>query len=464
MRAQIRHPFRTWLETQDVAEPALALFDEGMVCYAAGAYRAALVFSYLGLLRAVAHRLMLSQRPNAIPESLWDQIQRDVREDISWEATTFDNLMRVKPTSPFLIDDDMREQLRYWRSRRNDAAHARSNEIDAPHVESLWLFTRSNLAKLIVAGGRVGLYERFRRHFDPSYTPPGADFAPLVVEVPQAIRAQEYTDFLRDVLRLTDDIQDEPYDEYPYMSDAGAKLVLHILSLNDQRLTQALTDSLDTDQRLLVAAILHAPQLTQLYQGRGSFVRKLWHDLLPFERPRAAPYFDPINRSLGVMAFLLRNGLIPEEQREEALEHTLGKFHEGYPHSHYSDEVLNDLAPFDFWEAVKKYGIGWGVNTRWIALNLGICVEYLYRFPVDRDVAQAFANLVPPETDFEDEYLRGANFYEFEDCFDLRVGFFEKYPHKLDELVRVARENNIDISRFKRLMRPDEHVPGQAPP
>jgi hypothetical protein len=453
MRAQIRHPFRTWLETQDITEPALALFDEGMICYAAGAYRAALVFSYLGVLRAVAHRLMLSQRPSAIPESLWDPIQRNVREDISWEATTFDSLMMVRPASLFLIDDDMREQLRYWRSRRNDAAHARTNEIDAPHVESLWLFARSNLAKLIVAGGRAGLYERFRRHFDPSYTQPGADFAPLVSEIPQAIRIQEYTDFLRDVLRLTGDIEDEPHNDYPDISDGGANLVLHVLSLNDQRLTQALTDLLDTDQRLLVAAILHAPQITRLYAGRGSFIRRLWHDLLPFKH---SSYFDPLSRSLGVMAFLLRNGFIPEDQREEAFKHILGKFHEGYPHSRYSNGVLNDLAPFGFWEAVKEHGIGWGLNIQWFALNLAICVEYLYRFPVDRDVARAFAGLVPPETDFDDEYLSGSNFYEFEDCLDLRMGFFDKHPDKLDELVRVARENNIDISGFERLMRPDE--------
>lgn len=457
MRAQIRHPFRTWLETQDIAEPALALFDEGMICYAAGAYRAALVFSYLGVLRTIAHRLMLSQRPNAIPETLWDKIQRDIREDISWEKTTVDCLDMVKPASLFLIDKDMREQFQYWRSRRNDAAHARTNEIDAPHVESLWLFMRSNSAKLIVAGGRIGLFERFRRHFDPSYTPLGADFAPLVAEIPQAVRIQEYTDFLRDVLRLTEDILDEQDEHFPDMSSDGAKLVDHVLSLNDKRLTQALIDLLDTDQRLRIAAILHAPQLTRLYSGRGSFIRKLWHDLLPFER---SSYFDPIDRSLGVILFLLRNSLIPEGQRQEAFKHVVEKLYEGYPHSDYSDDVLNGLTPFGFWEAIKEYGFRWG--TQWVARNLSICVEYLLRFPVDREVAQAFASLVPPETDLEDDYLRGSNFYEPEDCFDLSYGFFGEHPYKLDELVRVAKENNIDISGFEQLMRPDKHGSGET--
>src|SRR6185295_17074722 len=104
----------------------------------------------------------------------------------------------------------------YWRGRRNDCAHARANEIGAVHVESLWLFIRSNLAKLIVAGGRTGLFERFRRHFDATFTPPGNDFLPLVQEIPLSVRHQEYKDFLRDILRLTGDIEtpEQPVDEF----------------------------------------------------------------------------------------------------------------------------------------------------------------------------------------------------------------------------------------------------------
>jgi hypothetical protein len=277
-----------------------------------------------------------------------------------------------------------------------------------------------------------------------------------VAEIPQAIRVQEQTDFLRDVLRLTGDItnepDDEPDDDYDLgLSASGVELVHRILSLNDERLIQALVDLLDTDQRLLVAAIVDAPQFTLLYKGRGSFLRKLWRDLLPFKKFYSS-YFDPINLSLRVIAFMMRNSLIPEEQRQEALKHIVDNLHEGYPHSDYSDEVLNDLTPFGFWEAVKQYGIGWG-NSRWVALNLAISVEYLHRFPVDVHVARAFADLVPPETDFDDPYLHGSRFCEFEDCLDLRMGFFDTHPDKLDELVRIARENDIDISRFERLMR-----------
>ncbi len=183
-----------------------ALFNEALLCYSAGAYRAAVVFSYLGLLRLVAHRLMASSPPVGFPEALWQQVQRDLREDQKWETTAYDNLIRSKPASLFLIGDELRAEVSYWRARRNDAAHARTNEIAAPHVESLWLFVRSNARKLVVAGGREGLLERFKRHLDPSYSPRGADMFPLVAEIPQAVRSQEFLDFLRDVLMVTGDI------------------------------------------------------------------------------------------------------------------------------------------------------------------------------------------------------------------------------------------------------------------
>ncbi len=457
MRTQLRHPFRSWIEQQDIAEPALALFDEGMICYAAGAYRAAVVFSYLGVLRTMAHRLMVAARPSEFSEKYWGELQRKVREDGAWESTILDAMVMEKPGSIFLIDDDIREQLRYWRSRRNDAAHARTNEIDAPHVEALWLFAKSNLPRLIVAGSRAGLHERFRRHFDPSYTPRDADFAHLVAEIPIAVRAAEYADFLRDVFLLTGDIDDE-WQGSPYMSSDGGKLIDYILDLNNEQLTWSLTAVLDGDQQLLIAAILRVPRLTVHYYGRGSFIRKLWHDLLPFEQE---PGFDPINRSLGVVAYLLRNDMIPASQRDEAFEHIIQKIHEGISHSDYTDDVMDALAPYGFWEAVKQHGFGWG-DVQWVAKNLSLAVEYLARYPVDRQIARAFAELVPPETDLDDDYLHGSNFYEPEDAFNLSEVYFCNHPEKLDELVRVARENDIDISRFEYLMRRWMHSTASA--
>ena len=76
----MRHLFGTWLEAEDLDVSSRALFNEALLCYSAGAYRAAVVFSYLGLLRLVAHRLMASSPPVGFPEALWQQVQREISE------------------------------------------------------------------------------------------------------------------------------------------------------------------------------------------------------------------------------------------------------------------------------------------------------------------------------------------------------------------------------------------------
>lgn len=453
----MRHPFQAWLDVQDIDEASRDLFGEAIVCYSADACRAALVFSYLGLLRSVAYRLMTGTRPVDFPQGFWDKIQSRVREDLTWEDTTFDSIILTKPKPLFLIDDDLREQLRYWRSRRNDAAHARTNEIAAAHVETIWLFVRSNLAKLIVAGGRTGLFERFRRHFDPSFTPPSSEFLHLVREIPVAVRSQEYRDFIRDVLKLTGDIDDGSgyVDDLPDLTTDGNLLLRYIDSIKDERLGQAVVDELRSDQRLLIGALLGSPNLSLSFSRDGAFVRKLWRDLLPFETVFNPRYFAPISESLGVVAFMLRNYLIPESQRDEAVNHILGKLYEGYPHPDYSDEVLDSLAPFGFWEAVHRHAFGHYGKVDWLSRNIALGVEYLSRFPVDSEVARGFAALAPEEPEEGDVYLQNSKFYEPEDAYDLRF-YFAAHPDKLEELIRVARENDIDISHFFGIVDPNQ--------
>ncbi len=428
------------------------LFNEGFLCYSVGAYRAALLFSYLGLLRTSAHRLMTATRPVDFPEKRWKQIQSAIREDSSWEETIQQGLLLQKPTSLFLLDDDLRAQFIYWRGRRNDAAHARTNEIGAAHVESLWLFVRSNLAKLVVSGGRTGLFERFRRHFDPSFTPRDVDFLHLVREIPQSIRYQEYRDFIHELLRLTDDIDDPYRDDDPELSKSGTLLLRHIDSLQEPRLRQAVVDELRSDQRLLIGALLDTPSLTLYFSHDGFFLRKLWHDVLPFED--VVQGFHPLSRSLGVIAFMLRNALIPESQRNEALDHVLGKLNEGYYHGYYEEDVLTALAPFGFWDLVHRYAFA-RYSPDWLARNLNLAVDYFVRFPVDVCVARGFAALVPEEPEEDDDYLQNTKFFQPEDAFNLSYYLSDK-GEKLKELAEVARANNINVVYFLRLMDPEK--------
>jgi hypothetical protein len=447
-------------------EASRILFEEALLCYAIGAYRAALVFSYLGVLRSVAHRLSNSTRPSNCKEKLWNNIQAKLREDADWEVAAFESLLKVQPASLFLLDEDIRQQFTYWRGRRNDAAHDRTNEISAPHVESLWMFFRSNYMKLIVAGGREGLLERFRRHFDESYTPPGADISSLVAEIPVAVRVQEYGDFLLQLLALTEggswqvassepiEQGSEDEEDFVELSEKGEQLLRTIQKLDNPRVLQALRDKLRDDSRLLLGVLLSSPSFASLFEGNHNFIRRLWHYWLPLRRRQYFTY--PISRSLGVLAYMLRSELIPKAQHGDAIRRSFSRIVDFYPHQQYDDDVLDALAPFGFWEVVRREGFG--QRGHWLPNNIWLGVEYLLRHEVDKDVARAFADLVPEGTEVDDSYLRGSNFDEPENAYDLRH-FFELNSGKLDEIERVAGAHNIEIDRFLHVMK----VPAEDP-
>lgn len=51
-------PIEKWMVEQDFPIEATNLLDEGCTCYKAGAYRAGLLFSYLGFEKIIKNRLL----------------------------------------------------------------------------------------------------------------------------------------------------------------------------------------------------------------------------------------------------------------------------------------------------------------------------------------------------------------------------------------------------------------------
>jgi hypothetical protein len=443
-------PFRSWLQDQPLPPVAFDLFEEAFRCYRAEAYRAALLFSYLGFLRTLAWRLMNAVKPQPLPEKTWLDLQRRLRDEEQWESATFDAVQRTQPASLFLVNEDLRQQVTYWRGRRNDAAHSRENEIGAAHVEMLWLFVRSNLAKFVVNGGYSGLLERFRRHFDPAFTPIDQEFSHLVAEIPQAIRHAQLRDFLRELFSLLDPTEDLEYAPYWADTEPYIRLVDYTIALNNQDLLTELLIMVREDINLLIATLLARPNLSLQFSTEPGLVRRLWHDLLPAVQ---TPHSRPIRASLRVLLFLLRNQLIPEDQRFEAVERFVSRIEEGYPQEEYDDDLLDALAPFGFFEAVHN-NLRQGTERLSNILFLGF--EYLLRFPVDVFVARAFAGLIPEKIETNDDLMAKTNFYVPEDGLNLMLAF-NKNRGKLDELVRVAHENGVSIDNFEHFMRPDEN-------
>lgn len=179
--------FETWLDTQKISTEAQASFDESFICFKVGAYRAALLFAYTGFMNIIRDRICSADLPgeyrkrSSDRENQWEKLQKALKDEVdSWEDTSFNcikgNCCRKgekagdKEAIIFILSDDLREQVAYWRSRRNDCAHSKPNLIIAAHVESFYAFLESNLGKFAVSGSKLQMQGKILKCFDSNST------------------------------------------------------------------------------------------------------------------------------------------------------------------------------------------------------------------------------------------------------------------------------------------------------
>ena len=189
-----------WVSDQNFPSEAIVSFDEAVKSYKTGAYRAALLFSYVGWGLVIRRRILTAKCPKNMPVEKWNGIQKQLLDDDRWDDKTFEcTQMKDSPVPIFLVPDSIREEVKYWKNRRNDCAHFKLNEISSAHVEAFWAFIRSNLPKFVPNGSIEDLIDRISRHFDPNYTPPGSSVQPIINMLPAAVLPTELPRFFNEV-------------------------------------------------------------------------------------------------------------------------------------------------------------------------------------------------------------------------------------------------------------------------
>lgn len=187
---QVKLPIQEWLEGKNLGTDADALFEESVQCFKAGAYRAALLMSYLGFQSILRDRILSAGAPAGVPPGMWSSIQSKLRSDDEWDPSVFDATQQKAPAPVFPVSEDLRQQVTYWKNRRNDCAHSKPGPITASHVEAFWVFVRAHSSKFAVNGSIEALLEKLKRHFDASITPPGTDATPLADEFTSIVDAR----------------------------------------------------------------------------------------------------------------------------------------------------------------------------------------------------------------------------------------------------------------------------------
>lgn len=304
----MKHWMEDWVERMRLEGATKSAFDESFIAYKAGAYRAALVFSYIGMNLCLRHRLVKAACPDGYEEKEWKKAIKNLQDDDVWDRSVFDLTQSKAPKrKAFDISDHLREEVKYWKNRRNDCAHFKRNEIEASHVESFWLFLKSNLGKLVPGGSAKDILNRLVEHYDPGLTRPGSDVSPIVADLSDAVDLGRMAEFL-----------DSLVEQFALSSTLGASQmfriepvaeVVSLLLVHGHRDSEVVEWLVGQKNKLPAEVIRRSPSLVNIFAGRPKTLRKLWSKQLFIG-----------DEDLEILAALLKSGLVPKVEIDELLE------------------------------------------------------------------------------------------------------------------------------------------------
>lgn len=328
-----------WIEQKitKLSIDSKSLFDESLLCYKIKAFRASLLFSYLGFLTIIKEIIISSKKPELIEQTRWDKIIFDLNIEDKWEKRVYDEL--INSGSPiFNISESVRQQIKYWKDRRNDCAHFKQNEINISHVEIFWSFLKSNLSKITIEGGKLNLLKKFLNHFDETKTPPDSDYTHLIKEIEHAIEINESESFFKELDSL---IGTSYWFLNQKVSEIYYNLIIHI---DNEQIKRSLVKFIKSKNNFDFELIKDNSQLIFEFNYSKQEIRNIWKSRL-FSTSGRLKYY--------IYAILLRNNLIPKSELVEAMEHFYLNFNQdGFANIPEDDEIKRNLANKELLDSV----------------------------------------------------------------------------------------------------------------
>lgn len=317
-----------------------SLFNESLLCYSIKANRSSLLFSYLGFLTIIKEIIISSKKPDEIEQPRWDQIIKELNDEDKWEKRVFEELTNSR--SPiFNISESVRQQIKYWKDRRNDCAHFKENEINNAHVEIFWSFLKSNLSKITIEGGKLNLLKKIAIHFDETKTPPDADYKPLLKEIDNAIDVSESESFFKEFHHI---LENSLWIEDKKVSDIFYDLTLAIENI---QIKKRLIDYIKSIPNFDLELIKYNPQMIITFNYTPEEIRKIW---------KTRVYASSRKLQYHIYATFLRKSIIPNNQIDEAMQHLFNKFNqEGFDNIPNEDDLKRVLANKELLDIIYNY-------------------------------------------------------------------------------------------------------------
>lgn len=350
-------------------------------------------------------------KPDSVPQTTWQDLLNKIQDDSVWDQTVFDTTQWKEQdgrSKIYLINNDLREDMVYWRRKRNDCAHSKDNIISYPHVESFWLFIQSNLNKFIVNGCREGLLNKIKKHFDPKFTPPGQNYNFIIEQIPLVVKVNEISELLKEIDEIL-----EKQSGYFYIEDRE-DVYYHfwkdIAFADNKELNDSFIDFITSTHEIFIKFITVYPEKLLSCAMKEELIRLFWKELF-FKRGVLGS-----DEFWNLAINLLKNDMIPSDEIESFVRKLALK---GAKRD-LSDDQIGFLRKYGFFEHIREYLF---VDDKLTQLHNGyknanalasIIIFYLDNEPLDDTVVACLNSL-----------LFGLKYGTFYDLFD---NFLEKNP------------------------------------
>lgn len=418
--------FENWYKNNSINKETLSLFDEGIMCYRVGAYRAAFIMTYLGLQIAIKNRILsATHKPNKMPQSKWNDIITRIQDDRMWDYEVFNVVNMKNPDSVFVIGDDIRKQYDYWRNIRNDCAHAKSNIIDYPHVEAFWLFIQANYDKFVVNGGRLGLMQKIKKHYDIRYTSPNANVSYIVEAIKSSVSTNEIVDFIEEIYWFFS-------KDLKLWNAFSSKHVAHsfwdeIVYSEDAILRESLLEFVKQEKDIFIDFIVEYTDKFYEFIMDEQFIRIFWTEWI-------WDVFKNNNKTgWRCISTLVGNQVIPEEEQNEFVKRMITRI-KTLPSDDMVDiltdigyfvELKNSLFNEEIYESLK--GID-NINENWLRIKY-----YVTRYDIDLDIVKVL-NKYYIQTTYGDFHKGMTELLSSDEYFK-------------DRYLEILLENNMEIPK-----------------
>lgn len=276
------------------------ILNDAIRCYRHGIARPALMLSYIAFIQAVRNNLLNSEMPSGFKKERWDACMNNLRNEGKWDSEVVNCIKKrangVADPAFFELPDTLRDDVCYWRNRRNDCAHYKDSEITLSHVAAFWVFIMDNYNKFTPIGSLMQSVNDYKRHYNVSITPKGTSTEVIFKRLCLAIKTE---DDLLLFLKETDSFME--YEEQAQL--------LHDLLMDERHKTKVISLLVDNLKRVRMYLALKPADVSVILGNYPEMTRKFWYD-----------DFTLFASSANVYVEMLRAKMIPKSEIKESLE------------------------------------------------------------------------------------------------------------------------------------------------